>query len=131
MEVFVVTLSKSLQFPAAEYIREKIMNECENINLVVVVDGKRVGNIDSTVAKVYLMLLFYSLEHSSSFFQNFKVLFDDMKLRDQILIFWNFKSSVRDVCVGVEEKMAHLFREGTLKDVIDGKNYQLVPSKVQ
>lgn len=67
-DAFVVTLSKSLQFPAAEYIREKIMKECDNLKLVVVVDGKRVGNIDSTVAKVNAALHTYNKVTPETFY---------------------------------------------------------------
>jgi anti-anti-sigma regulatory factor len=49
-----VTPEQALMFPAAEYIRNTVFSHCiktEN-NVVVVVEGKNVHHIDSTVAKV-------------------------------------------------------------------------------
>lgn len=51
-QVFLVTPSRSLQYPAAEYIREKIMKECNCSDSTVVINGKYVKSIDTTVAKV-------------------------------------------------------------------------------
>lgn len=51
-EAFLVTPTRSLQYPAAEYVREKIMMECTGENNWVVIEGKYVRSIDATVAKV-------------------------------------------------------------------------------
>ena len=51
-EIYLVTPSRELQFPSAEYVREKIMKDCDCIDVPIVIDGKYVGNIDATVAKV-------------------------------------------------------------------------------
>lgn len=50
--VYVVRLKTGLQFAAAEYVRETILNKCNVEKSVVVIDGKCIGNIDATVAKV-------------------------------------------------------------------------------
>lgn len=52
-------------------------------------------------------------------FQNFKVLADDISLRGQKLVFWNFKKSVIDICIGIDPTMVKYFREGlTVEDVL-------------
>lgn len=49
--VFMVTPGQRLHFPAAEYLREKVIEKCPTDGDVVV-DGRRVADIDVTVAKV-------------------------------------------------------------------------------
>lgn len=51
-DVFVATPCRSMQYTSAEFVREKIMRECSEPNTVVVLDGKYIKSIDSTVAKV-------------------------------------------------------------------------------
>lgn len=51
-DVFVATPCRSMQYPAAEFVRERVMEECSGANTVVVLDGKYIKSIDSTVAKV-------------------------------------------------------------------------------
>lgn len=51
-DVFVVTPSRSLQFPSAEYVRETIMKRCNASKTTVIINGKYISNIDATVAKV-------------------------------------------------------------------------------
>jgi len=49
-----VTPEQALMFPAAEYIRDTVFSYCltTESSVVVVVEGKNVHHIDSTVAKV-------------------------------------------------------------------------------
>ncbi|GJQ72228.1 hypothetical protein Trydic_g3319 [Trypoxylus dichotomus] len=100
-EVFIVTPTRGLQFPAAEYIKERVLKDCNSPNATVVVDGKYINSIDATVAR------------------NLKSLVTDLTLRDQLVIFWNFKDSVKAVCIGLDQKMHQYFRDGNLDDVID------------
>lgn len=51
-DVFIASPCRSLQYPSAEFVRERIMKDCNEPNTVVVVDLKYVKSIDSTVAKV-------------------------------------------------------------------------------
>lgn len=51
-EVFIVTPSRGLQFPAAEYIKERILKDCNCSKATVVIDGRYINNIDATVARV-------------------------------------------------------------------------------
>lgn len=53
-EMFIVTPSRGLQFPAAEYIKERVLKECNTEKTAVVIDGKYINNIDATVAKVLI-----------------------------------------------------------------------------
>lgn len=51
-DVFVVTPFRSLQFPSAEYLKERVMQDCDSKNTTVVINGKYINGIDATVAKV-------------------------------------------------------------------------------
>lgn len=51
-DVFIATPCRSMQYPAAEFVRERIMSECNEPNAIVVLNGKYIKSIDSTVAKV-------------------------------------------------------------------------------
>lgn len=99
-DVFVVTPSRSLQYPAAEFIRERVMKECNQEKNVIVIDGKYIRNIDSTVAK------------------NIQTLAEDIRIRQQTLILTNFKQSVKDICVKTDGKLAPLFEEQPLEEVL-------------
>lgn len=44
-------------------------------------------------------------------FQSFSVLKEELELRDQKLIFVNFKESVMNTCVGVNKEMRRSFRD--------------------
>ncbi|KAF5284362.1 hypothetical protein FQR65_LT13579 [Abscondita terminalis] len=100
-DVFIVTPSRSLQFPSAEYLREKVIQGCYYPKTTVVLNGKYINNVDATVAK------------------NFKVLADDLLLREQNIIFWNFKNNVMNICKGVDQKLADYFKEGSLQEIVD------------
>lgn len=100
-DVFIVTPSRSLQFPSAEYLREKVIQGCYYPKTTVVLNGKYINNVDATVAK------------------NFKVLADDLLLREQNIIFWNFKINVINICKGVDQKLTDYFKEGNLQDIVE------------
>lgn len=52
--LYIITPNSSLQYPSAEYLREKVMKENKEEKTTIVIDGKYIKNIDSTVAKVCL-----------------------------------------------------------------------------
>ncbi|KAF5289752.1 hypothetical protein FQA39_LY03669 [Lamprigera yunnana] len=101
-DVFVVTPSRSLHFPSAEYLREKIIQNCCYPKTIVIVNGKYINHIDATVAK------------------NLKVLADDLSVRDQKIVFWNFKLCVINACIGVDAKLSDYCMEGSLKEIVEG-----------
>ncbi|KAF2887549.1 hypothetical protein ILUMI_18624 [Ignelater luminosus] len=100
-DVFVVTPFRSLQFPSAEYLKERVMQDCDFPQTTVVINGKYINGIDATVAK------------------NLKVLSDDLMLRHQKMIFWNFKSDIMNICIGVDKKLVEYFRDGSLEEIVD------------
>lgn len=55
-DTFIVTPSRSLQYPAAEFVRERIINHCDRFNSTVIINGKYIRNVDATVAKVRTIL---------------------------------------------------------------------------
>lgn len=92
-EVLLLTIGQGLVFPAAEYIRDQLFGYCltaEN-DVLIVVDGSHVQNIDATVAK------------------NLKLLVEDIELRKQKIVFWNWKHNVELVCRGISSKMSKYF----------------------
>lgn len=48
------------------------------------------------------------------------MLAEDVVARSQKVVFWNFKDSVRDVCVGIDGGLSKYFKEGTLENIADG-----------
>ncbi|XP_011503518.1 PREDICTED: sodium-independent sulfate anion transporter-like, partial [Ceratosolen solmsi marchali] len=76
--ILFVSPQQSLTFPSAEYIKQRVMTWSDlkkDINIIII-DGRNVNNIDSTVAK------------------SFSSLFTDLKLRKQKLIFWNWHENI-------------------------------------
>lgn len=57
-----MTPEQGLVFPAAEYIRDVVFRYCLTMerDVVVVVDGANVHNIDSTVAKVRILFSIFN-----------------------------------------------------------------------
>lgn len=51
-DTFIVTPIRSLQYPSAEFIREKIIKHCDRFNSTVIIHGKYIRSVDATVAKV-------------------------------------------------------------------------------
>lgn len=100
-DVFIITPSRNLHFPAAEYLREKVMRKSKNASTIVI-RGKYMSSIDATVAK------------------NFKVLVDDLILREKTVIFWEFKENVINICMGIDKNMFKYFKDGPLEDIISG-----------
>lgn len=49
---YLIKLKTGLHFTASEYLREFILQSCVKEKSTVIIDGKYVGNIDATVAKV-------------------------------------------------------------------------------
>nr|CAI5829137.1 unnamed protein product [Callosobruchus analis] len=98
--IYVVKLKTGLYFTAAEHFREFVLQNCLKEKSTVVVDGKYLGNIDSTVAK------------------SLNTLYDELKLRDQKLVFWNFKDSVKDTCIGVNAILSSILLDGELQEFL-------------
>ncbi|XP_033611671.1 sodium-independent sulfate anion transporter-like isoform X2 [Cryptotermes secundus] len=92
-EVLLVTPEQGLVFPAAEYIRDVVFRYCltKESNVIVVLEGTNVHHIDSTVAK------------------NMTLLVEDLNIRKQKIVFWNWKHSAEVVCRGIDAKMSKYF----------------------
>lgn len=50
--VVLINFKTQLHYPAAGYIREFILEQCDVEKNIIVIDGNNIGNIDATVAKV-------------------------------------------------------------------------------
>lgn len=49
---YLIKLKTGLHFTASEYLRECILQNCAKEKSTIILDGKYVGNIDATVARV-------------------------------------------------------------------------------
>nr|XP_023026089.1 sodium-independent sulfate anion transporter-like [Leptinotarsa decemlineata] len=92
-DTYLVKIKSGLHFTASEFMRERILQNCTVEKTTVVVDGEYMGNIDATVAK------------------SFNVLRDELKLREQKIVFLNFKESVIEACLGINSNLKECFRD--------------------
>ncbi|KAL6261737.1 hypothetical protein P5V15_006826 [Pogonomyrmex californicus] len=90
LTVLFVSPKQSLSFPAAEYLRERVMSWCDKrpTSLPVIVEGRHVLRIDATVAK------------------NLALLLSDLAARDQKLIFWNWSEDARRTLISYDPLLA-------------------------
>ncbi|XP_050455739.1 sodium-independent sulfate anion transporter-like isoform X3 [Cataglyphis hispanica] len=90
LTVLFVSPKQSLSFPAAEYLRERVMSWCDKRlrNLPVIVEGRHVLRIDATVAK------------------NLALLVSDLAARDQKLIFWNWCEDAKQTLICYDPSLA-------------------------
>ncbi|KAK7870324.1 hypothetical protein R5R35_003712 [Gryllus longicercus] len=101
-DVLLVAPDYSIVFPAAEFVRKKIIKKCIELDnkAIVILDGRYMRHIDATVAK------------------NLHSLWGDLKIREQKLLFWNWNRSSRFTLCGIDPKLSALFQEGTtLEDI--------------
>ncbi|XP_015597943.1 sodium-independent sulfate anion transporter isoform X2 [Cephus cinctus] len=105
--ILFVSPMQSLSFPAAEYLRERVLFHCEMRNdyATVVVDGRHVHRIDATVAR------------------NLKLLQADLESRHQTLIFWNWCQDAQVPLTGYDDSLAVHFRTcRKLSDIFSGSD---------
>lgn len=55
-------------------------------------------------------------------FQALCLLHEELMLRNQVLVFWNFKPSIVDTCSGLSEDARKLFRDGSLEQVSENES---------
>ncbi|XP_020291043.1 sodium-independent sulfate anion transporter-like isoform X1 [Pseudomyrmex gracilis] len=106
LTVLFVSPKQSLSFPAAEYLRERVMSWCDKKpgKLPVVIEGRHVLRIDATVAK------------------NLALLLSDLALRDQKLIFWNWCEDARRTLISYDPSLAIYCRSsGSLVQIFSGE----------
>ncbi|XP_029172774.1 sodium-independent sulfate anion transporter-like isoform X4 [Nylanderia fulva] len=102
LTVLFVSPKQSLSFPAAEYLRERVMSWCDKKleNLPVIVEGRHVLRIDATVAK------------------NLALLVSDLASRDQKLIFWNWCEDAKQTLICYDPSLAACCRSsGTITQI--------------
>ncbi|KAL7303389.1 hypothetical protein TKK_0004574 [Trichogramma kaykai] len=92
--ILLVMPQQSLSFPAAEYLRERVMNWCDSMQntKIVVIDGKNVRGIDTTVAK------------------NLSLLSTDLEARKQRLVFWNWCENASSVMISFDSANKEHFK---------------------
>ncbi|XP_049821343.1 sodium-independent sulfate anion transporter-like isoform X3 [Aethina tumida] len=111
-DVYVITPKTNLHFTAAEYMRELILQNCDEQNALVVINGRNVGNLDATVAK------------------SFHVLVDEFKIRKQKIVFWKFKERLVNICAGIDPDLVKHFKNEDLEVILTEINSETQPSSV-
>nr|CAD7264303.1 unnamed protein product [Timema shepardi] len=106
-EMLVARPDQGLVFPAAEFFRQVIhSNACfdEGDRVTLVLDGTHIAAVDFTMAT------------------NLKSLIEDLELRKQSFIFWNWRRSAEKTCCALDPAMGRYFRYGTaLNDLFQDK----------
>ncbi|XP_023247261.1 sodium-independent sulfate anion transporter-like isoform X1 [Copidosoma floridanum] len=94
LPVLLVSPQQSLSFPAAEYLRERVMSWCDVMKntTMVIIDGQNVNEIDTTVAK------------------NLSLLLSDLEARQQRLIFWNWCDEASRTLIAFDTSIKPHFR---------------------
>ncbi|KAF7391863.1 hypothetical protein HZH68_011406 [Vespula germanica] len=94
MTVLFVLPKQSLSFPAAEYLREQVLEWCHKCteSIPVIIDGRNVLRIDATVAK------------------NLTLLHVDLETRQQKLIFWNWSEEMKSILTNYDSSLSLSFK---------------------
>ncbi|XP_076667301.1 sodium-independent sulfate anion transporter isoform X2 [Andrena cerasifolii] len=106
LTILFVSPKQSLSYPAAEYLRERVMYWCDERaqTIPVVVEGRHVLRIDATVAK------------------NLALLLADLQSRDQKLVFWNWCEEARRTMISYDASLAMSFRSsGSIAQIFSGR----------
>ncbi|XP_051175949.1 sodium-independent sulfate anion transporter-like isoform X2 [Leptopilina boulardi] len=111
--ILFVSPKQSLSFPAAEYLREQVMSWCDGRQetIPVVLDGRNVTRIDTTVAK------------------NLTLLNMDLEARRQKLILWKWCDEAKKTLTCYDSETASLFRSCTLSQIFSDNN-TILPDRV-
>nr|CAD7589970.1 unnamed protein product [Timema genevievae] len=106
-EILVARPDQGLVFPAAEFFRQVIhSNACfyEGDRVTLVLDGTHIAAVDFTMAT------------------NLKSLIEDLVIRRQSFIFWNWRRAAERTCCALDPAMGRYFRCGsTLNDLFQDK----------
>ncbi|XP_067000175.2 sodium-independent sulfate anion transporter isoform X2 [Anabrus simplex] len=104
-EILLITPDQSLVFPAAEFVRKKIVKVCLQYSsgTIVILNGRHIHHIDATMAKALQLLN------------------QNLKVREQRLVLWNWVRSSRETCLGLDPKMDGVFQEAeSLEQLLRG-----------
>ncbi|KAG5305619.1 S2611 protein, partial [Acromyrmex insinuator] len=106
LTVLFVSPKQSLSFPAAEYLRERVMSWCDKrpTSLPVIIEGRHVLRIDTTVAK------------------NLALLLSDLITRNQKIIFWNWCEDARQTLISYDSSFETYCKlSGSIAQIFAGK----------
>ncbi|OAD61937.1 Sodium-independent sulfate anion transporter [Eufriesea mexicana] len=107
LTILFVSPKQSLSYPAAEYLRERVMSWCDSRGgtIPVVVEGRHVLRIDATVAK------------------NLALLLADLEARDQKLVFWNWCEKAKRTLISYDASLTMSFRtSGSIAQIFSGRS---------
>lgn len=110
-EVYLLKPNCGLHFTSAEHLRGVILEQCTNTQMTVVLNGEFIGNLDITVAKTIVDLV------------------EELKARGQQIILWNFKETLRDICVGLNYELRECFQKSDkIEHIIINNNMETILS---
>lgn len=98
--VYLVSPKTYVQFPAAEYLRKIIAESCTVEGIVVVINGKNIGNIDATVAR------------------SFSILREEVEKRNQRLLFIDLKPVIKQTLLNMDASLVQIIVDTSLEDAI-------------
>lgn len=103
VEIITLPLCDRLSYCAAEYIRKIILRASKdnsNSNALLVINGENLSKMDTTVAS------------------NLMILVEDVEKQNRNIVFLNFRSSIRNLCVDINPIAEKIFVSGRPEDVM-------------
>lgn len=104
IDIIVVTLSDRVTYCAAEHVRRNILKASSRANMdsVIVIDGTNVKYLDTTVAT------------------NLVSVAEDLIMKSMNIVFLNFSTKIRSMCVNISPKAEYKFEESSnFLDLVD------------
>ncbi|KAK9887716.1 hypothetical protein WA026_000035 [Henosepilachna vigintioctopunctata] len=98
--IYLITPKTSILYPAAEYLRKDVEQNCTLEYGIVVLNGKNIGDMDATVARSIVELK------------------KELELRKQTLLLLNFKLGVKTTLIKMDSVLHNYFVEGSIDSAI-------------
>lgn len=106
-KIYLIVPKSNLYFPSAEYLRSVVLKSCPLSNAFVVIDGKNIQNVDTTLSKTFIAL------HG------------DLSERNQTLLLLNFKENVQQILKQTDQTLSKCFTDAMdekIKDYYESSN---------
>nr|CAH7721952.1 unnamed protein product [Callosobruchus chinensis] len=110
-----IGIATNITFVLYASARPKVELEEQPPNIYVV---KLKTGLYYTAAEHFREFVLQNCLKEKSVVVSLNTLYDELKLRDQKLVFWNFKDSVKDTCIGVNTTLSSILLDGELQEVL-------------